>query len=318
LRADGELELAASIEAMASVVSLRAVAAGVDAATLRERMADAMSVFTDVDRTCTRFDPASSLMLANASPDEWHEVEPECFVALVEAHDAYRRTGGRFDPRILGDLVRLGYDRSFRAGTPSTVAGETVPPRAGLPRWRPRFRVRSLRVRLGPLPVDLGGIAKGLAVRWAANRLTSLPGGFVVEAGGDCWCAGRAVDGGLWRVGVEDPAGSDGPVAVLAVSNRAVATSSVRVRRWQQGGADVHHLLDPRTGRPGGAGLQAVTVVGSDPAAAEVWSKTLFLAGAGGIGRLAGERGVAALWIDDAGAMGVSPEMTQHLVWSAP
>jgi thiamine biosynthesis lipoprotein len=317
VRAEGSLELHASIDAMASVVSVRAVAAGVDVTTLRERMADAMSVFTVVDRTCTRFDTASSLMQANASPDEWHEVEPECFVALVEAYDAYRRTSGRFDPRILGDLVRLGYDRSFRDGTPATAAGEASPPRRPLPRWRPRFRVPTRRVRLGPLPVDLGGIAKGLAVRWAATRLTSLPGGFVVEAGGDLWCSGLAVDGGLWRVGVEDPAGSEGPVAVLAVSNRAVATSSVRVRRWEQAGAEVHHLVDPRTGRPGGAGLQAVTVVGADPAAAEVWSKTLFLAGAADIARLARERDVAALWIDDAGTTRTSPEMAQHVLWSA-
>ena len=305
------------MEAMASVISLRAVSAGVDTTTMRERISHALTVFSDVDRTCTRFDPASSLMQANASPGEWHEVEPECFVALVEAHDAYRRTGGRFDPRILGDLVRLGYDRSFRDGTPATSGGRAVPPRPALPRWRPRFHVRSRRVRLGPLPVDLGGIAKGLAVRWAASRLASLPGGFVVEAGGDCWCAGLAADGGLWRVGVEDPAGSRDPIAVLAVSNRAVATSSVRVRQWQQDGAQVHHLVDPRTGRPGGKGLQAVTVVDCDPAAAEVWSKTLFLAGNAGIGRLARDRGVAALWIDAAGAMTTSPEMLQHLLWRA-
>ena len=39
----------------------------------------------------------------------------------------------------------------------------------------------------------------------------------------------------------------------------------------------------PATGDPGGAGLRAVTVAGSDPAWAEVWSKALFLEGRRGI-----------------------------------
>jgi len=91
----------------------------------------------------------------------------------------------------------------------------------------------------------------------------------------------------------------------------------VRVRRWRAGGQEVHHLLDPRTGRPGGEGLLAVTVVDPDPAWAEVWSKSLFLAGPDGIRRCADEEGLAALWVDDLGALGTSTSMDPHLAWSA-
>ena len=45
------------------------------------------------------------------------------------------------------------------------------------------------------------------------------------------------------------------------------------------GDREVHHLIHPRTGEPGGDGLLAVTVAAPDPAWSEIWSKTLFLAG---------------------------------------
>ena len=68
-------------------------------------------------------------------------------------------------------------------------------------------------------------------------------------------------------------------------SSRSTAAPSaprrLRVHAWTAAdGRAVHHLVDPRTGEPGGDGLLAVTVAGPDPAWAEVWSKTLFLEGA--------------------------------------
>lgn len=191
------------------------------------------------------------------------------------------------------------------------------PRRPPPPPWRPRFRGATAEVRLGGRPVDLGGIGKGLAVRWAAAAVGSAARGLLVEAGGDCWCGGRAADGGVWRIGVEDPRGSDRPVAVLGLSDRACATSSIRLRRWRTKGGVVHHLIDPRTGRPGGRGLLAVTVVHADPAEAEVWSKVLFLAGRRDIAGLARRQGLAALWVDHTGARGWSSAMLRHLRWTA-
>jgi thiamine biosynthesis lipoprotein len=95
----------------------------------------------------------------------------------------------------------------------------------------------------------------------------------------------------------------------------AVATSSVRVRHWRQGDQSFHHIIDPRTGKPGGGELQSVTVLHADPARAEVWSKAAFLAGPGGIDALAREEGLPALWIDREGAIGTSEAMKPYLIW---
>ena len=316
LRTDADVVVTAT--AMASRVTMRArsSAAAPDPA---RSIGDAFDVVTEVGRTCTRFDPASDLMRANARGTEWTVVGRRCFDALVEAHTAYRRTLGRFDPRVLDDLVRLGYEQSYTRAVPAPRDPATaLTPRTPLPRWEPRFRSETREVQVGPHPIDLGGIGKGLAVRWAADQLRA--GGvtdFLVEAGGDCYCAGSPSDGPHWRVAVEDPRGDSEPIAVLGLSNEAVATSSVRLRHWRVGDRDVHHLLDPATGLPGGDGLVAVTVVDDDPAVAEVWSKVLFLTGARGVAASASLFHVAALWVTGDGAVSCAPTFERRLAWTA-
>jgi len=310
------MEYAAETSAMASRIHVRLVSAD-DPAEAHRQLADALQVFHDVDRTCTRFDPTSDLMRANANGSEWVQVAPYCFDAVVEAHAAYRRTMGRFDPRVLDDLVRLGYDRSLKHAAPSHRDALALVPRQALPQWRPQFRRDTFELQVGPVPIDLGGIGKGLAVRWAAQRLRDGIG-CLVEAGGDCVCRGVAADGMPWRVGIEDPDDPTQPVAVLEVNDAAVATSSVRINSWQIAGRDVHHLIDPQTGQPGGAGLSAVTVIDADPAKAEVASKTLFLAGRRGIRTAAEHFGLAALWVDDNGVMSRTDALAPALVWSRP
>ena len=183
--------------------------------------------------------------------------------------------------------------------------------------WTPSFDRETSAVRLGPEPIDLGGIGKGLAVRWAADVLRRHAAGCLVSAGGDCMTYGTGPTGGSWLVGVEDPHGGSEPKVVLEVRDLACATSSIRIRSWHAGGRPVHHLIDPASQAPGGRGLSAVTVVGPDPAQAEVWSKALFLAGAEQIAVVADRRSLAALWIDQDGRTSNSATMGKLIGWCA-
>ena len=91
----------------------------------------------------------------------------------------------------------------------------------------------------------------------------------------------------------------------------------MRRRHWIAGDGPVHHLIDPRTGEPGGAGLLAVTVAGPDPAWSEVWSKTLFLEGRAGVAALARRRGLAAWWVADDGSLEMTAAARQQTIWTA-
>ena len=298
----------ASFKSMASVVNVRlrgAVAGG-------ENLVGAVrAVFAEVETQCTRFDPTSALMRANAAGDAWCRVPTRCYNAIREAARAYRTTAGRFDPRVLRALQTMGYDRSLPFARGVVVPGGHAP---GIHApWQPEFDHGNSAVRVGTEPIDLGGIGKGLALRWAAECVAAECAAFLIEAGGDCYLAGDGPSGDGWQVGVEHPGDGPDPAAVLSVRDAACATSSIRLRNWVAGGRRVHHLVDPRTGAPGGAGLQSVTVVGPDPAMAEVWSKVLFLAGREGIAEAAAGR--PALWVTEDGTTEMSPLMRPMVIW---
>jgi len=311
----------ASFDAMASPVTLSVVEPGPHAAVCLER---AEQVVRDVEGTCSRFDPASALSLANLEPDRWHDVPATLAAAVGEAARAHRETGGLFDPRILDVLLSWGYDRSLPfaagdvdrgpAGIPDLSGpqhGETATP------WQPEVveTAGRWRIHLGGTPIDLGGIGKGLAARWAAAELAEAGRGFAVDLGGDCAFGGAGPDGDSWRVGVEDPTGQAELVLVVDLTDTGCATSSTKLRRWRAGGVPVHHLVDPRTRRPGGEGLLAVTVVDPDPAWSEVWSKTLFLAGAADVRARAQELGLAAAWVRADGTVGTTTALDASVVW---
>ncbi len=312
MRAD---EIVESFTSMASTVTMRVVDPAPHA---RDALVEARRVIEDVAAACTRFDANSPLMRANADPTAWHIVPRVCADAIAAAHAAHIATAGRFDPRILTQLQRDGY-ASARSFSEAPVVGEEHGPATITERapWQPAFEGRS--VRIGEEPIDLGGIGKGLAVRWAAEALAGAGGGILVDAGGDLIARGVSPDGGAWLIGLENPWDAQGdPLVVVDATDAAVATSSIRLRSWEHAGRVRHHLIDPRTGEPGGAGLVSVTVIGDDPADAEVWSKTLFLEGAAGIERAAIERRLSAVWVDAHGGIGMTPGAEARVIWKVP
>jgi thiamine biosynthesis lipoprotein len=303
-----------SFRSMASPVRVQL---GPDTADPGRLHARVRALFGAVDRQCTRFDPDSDLMCANAAGDGWWPVGRYCFDALRAARHAHLATDGRFDPRVLRALVGLGYTSTLPFGEIAVDVGprpETAPVPPGP--WTPSFDAAGQRVRVGPAPVDLGGIGKGLALRWAADLLRAAGcTTFLIDAGGDCVYSGAGPLGEGWRIGVEDPAGAELPVAVLEADEGACATSSTRLLSWRAGPRTVHHLIDPATGRPGGRGLRSVTVRAADPAGAEVWSKVLFLAGADGVAAAARARGLAALWVEQDGTVGMTSALADSVIW---
>jgi FAD:protein FMN transferase len=229
--------------------------------------------------------------------------------ALVAADRAQRVTGGRFDPRVLRDLDRLGY-----AGAPlESVAASGAGERAGGARVLERAGPGRMAAAA---PIDLGGIGKGLTLRWAAALLEGRGvTRYLLEAGGDLVARGPGPDGDPWLVGIEDPAGGPDPLGAIIVEDGAVATSSVRIRSWVRDGRTVHHLLDPWTGEPVEAGLRSVTVFGPDPAWAEVWSKTLFVGGGRTVAAEARRRGLPAWWVTDAGVLEMTAAARARTAW---
>lgn len=202
-----------------------------------------------VDRTMTRFRSDSDVGRVNGAGGGTVIVSDDTAWVLAAALGWAEASGGRFDP-CLGRLMEEGRWAHEAGDTP------TAPAPAHTLRGLEVDRTGSVaRVRLHRPDdaVDLGGIAKGWGVDRAAQILRER-GIFhaLVNAGGDLVAMGTDGDGEPWKVGVRAPDDPTGIVAVLRVSDAAVATSGT----YLQG----PHLLDPRTGAPIRTPTRSLTV----------------------------------------------------------
>lgn len=267
--------------------------------------------FAAVDAALSRFRDDSEVTRLNqaALRGEAMIVGRRLAIAAHACDRAHRLTSGRFDPRVIDRLEAWGYAGATLDGP---VGSPPVDPLAPIVERLDRQRIRLAR------PIDLGGIGKGLALRWASRRVRRAGiRRFVLDAGGDLVVGGPGPDGDPWRIGIEDPTGGAEPLAVIAVTAGAVATSSVKRLRWIADGRVRHHLVDPSTGEPADSGLLAVTVAAADPAWAEVWTKALFIAGRRRIGDEARARGLAAWWVASDGPLSMTPAARQRTIWVA-
>jgi len=225
--------------------------------------------FVRLEHLLSRFSDDSELSRLNREGSM--TVGTDLLAVTRRAVEARARTGGRFDPTILRSLVAAGYDRSFE-DVPADGPDLASQTRCG---GEIRIDVDASTVTLGEgVELDLGGIAKGYAVDRVADALDRA-GPCLVNAGGDL-AASRAPLAGCWPVGVDT---ADGQIS-LAIVAGGVATSGRDRRRWQRGGEERHHLIDPESGRPSASDLIRATVFARSASEAEIHAKALYLVGA--------------------------------------
>jgi thiamine biosynthesis lipoprotein len=243
---------------------------------------EATKLFIDeCEQRFSRFLPASELSELNRSAGQWISVSEDLMEMLQLAVKYYQETSGIFDPSILTDLKRVGYDRSMDDMRANGVSSSFAPKRTSQPGFGEMVLDRSdRRVYLPPdLEIDLGGIAKG----WIVDRATQILNHYVpicgVSAGGDILFRGQPSDGMDWDVYLEDPREPTQMIAQFHLPSGAVATSSIMKRSWIQGKLTRHHVIDPRTGEPARTEWLSVTVICPDIIAADVYAKTFLIGG---------------------------------------
>jgi thiamine biosynthesis lipoprotein len=230
----------------------------------------------------TRFSADSELSRLNGDPRA--EVPASAIMRRFAAAvvDAARLTGGLVDATLLPELESAGYAADLGPGAPLRDALVAAPPRhpAG-PRPGAPWRSLSVDERAGVirrppgLPLDSGGLAKGLFADVLCERLAGHPG-FAVE------CAGDLRVGGAPRpVRVRSP--FDGAILhTFELTAAGVATSGIGKRSWlDPRGRPAHHLLDPASGRPAFTGVVQATAIAPTALEAEIRAKAAVLAGPG-------------------------------------
>ena len=302
------IQLAATRPMMGGVVAIHAIddSGGPASAARLEGVLDRLEVWAS---RLTRFDAASELMRLNASPAETVVISPTLTAVLDWARRAEAISDGLVDIAML--------DARLAAETGDHVA----PPVSASRRWSLCRTARGASVVRQPgVRFALGGVAKG----WLADRALALTPGRSALVDGDGDVAVRVAGPDEWVIGIADPRG-EGELLTsirLTAGRRptgprmlGVATSGISVHRWGPSGAEMHHLIDPRTWRSADTDIVQATVVAGSAREAEVLAKTAVIAGTSGAFGLTDRPGVlGVLALTTRGEIRVTPEL---LTWLA-
>jgi len=247
---------------MDTLVTIRVARPGAEDAIHR-----AFTWFHEIEACCTRFDPHSELMQLTSRIGVPVPVSPVLFQCVQFAVKLAEETEGAFDPAIGHRMESLGYNREYRSGR---IIHTGIAPGDAVTFRDLHLDPRSSSIELRrPLILDLGAVAKGLAIDMAAQELQPFAD-FCIDAGGDLYLGGRNEEGAPWRVGIRDPRDPDSIIQTLHASSQAVCTSG----DYERG----RHILDPRTGQPA-ASAASVTVVAPNALLADALSTAAFVLG---------------------------------------
>ncbi len=259
----------------------------------------------------SRFQPDSEVTRLTECAGEWVTVSEETSILVRRAVEAWRMSGASFDPTVLGDMLRAGYDRTFDALA-------AAPARSGLSRLMHGagdIEVDGNRVRLPEgTGFDPGGIGKGLAADFVTGELLAAgAAGVCVNVGGDLRVRGTGPgEGGGWTVGIEHPWLTE-PLALVGLLDGAMVTSTTLKRHWTVDGEERHHLIDPGTGRPSTSDLTLVTVIATEGWRAEILAKAVLLRGSEHPFDLLGGTGAEAMCLDRDGRVQATDGFTAFL-----
>lgn len=202
---------------------------------------------------------------------------PADLVALLQASaEFWEASGGAFDPTVQPLWLLYAAHFSKPGADPAGPSAERlreVIDLVGL------GNVRFNRDRIVLGKPGMGLTFNGIAQGYIADRIVDLLRNGGIEKSlvdmGEIRALGTRPDGHPWKVGVANTADDAGPIEILELADRAVATSSPDGFHFDQAGRFTH-LLDPRSGR-GARFYQSVTVIAREATTADALSTAFSL-----------------------------------------
>ncbi len=230
--------------------------------------------FREVERLCNRFDPRSDVRRLTEHPGVAVRPDETLYAAVEFALAVAEETGGAFDPTVGYQMEARGFNRDYRSGG---VVRTSPAPHGPVTYRNVHVDPASRTVTIDrPLVLDLGAVAKGLAVDLAARELAPFEN-FAIDAGGDLYLAGRNANGDDWSVGIRHPRRDREAIELVRVSDAAVCTSG-DYERPAPGGEAGHHIIDPRGGTSANVVVSA-TVIAPTAMLADALATAAFVLG---------------------------------------
>ncbi len=218
----------------------------------------ALAEIARLDRVLSSYRPDSELCRLNLAREM--RVSPDLFAVLSQAEELQKSSGGAFSARM-GAVEALW--RAADTRPPDAAALHRAVKSA---QQQPYLdHARRIVGRPEGLVFSVDALAKGYIVDRAldAARGTGVPGGLMIDIGGDLRCHGSPGFQQSWHVGLADarlPFVNAPIVTQVKLGDQAIATSGRGVRDRIIGGTAYGTTLSPHSGMPVTAHLAASVV----------------------------------------------------------
>jgi len=239
------------------------------------------------EEAAVELDPASTTgelgRLNRTAGDEFYTVgRIDLFACLRLALDYARESGGAYDPSA-GALSEFYRRRIETANPPRPAEIDAVRDRVGWEKVTVEPEARAVRFRAPGLVLDLGPVARGCALDWAARTFVR-PGAVagLMRVGGVYRAWQNPPGRPDWEVRLGDPRAPDRELAVVRVANRGVAVCGQPEAFEGSGQFELRRLavIDPRTGQPATSDLLAVITTADSAADAAALCRAIYVGGA--------------------------------------
>jgi thiamine biosynthesis lipoprotein len=301
---------AVSVEfkAFGTEIELRLIVNDFDVDSARKDLEEAREMYDYYAKIFSRFDENSELSILNKKIGCFNVASEQMLEVARHSLEFNKKTGGIFDPRIIGTLENVGYKKDFKLGEFSfETFGDEMDCSSALSK---DLIVKGNEVFFG-VRMDFSGIVKGFVTDKVSKFFTEKGwNNFLVDSGGDMYLSGRDHEGDAWRIDVD---GVSYEKMMLELSGKGIATSGISKRKWEIDGRKFHHLINPEKRDQFMFDLKTVTVVAQTTEEADVWAKTLFLMGKNNGIIYARENLIPAVFLDYRGGAWISPEIKKTL-----
>ena len=216
------------------------------------------STFLKIDKTYNKWNPDSEISQLNqAKANQQLPISPELERFLTQVEQIVEISQGLFDPTI-EPLQKIWKERLEIGKIPTDDEIASLLPAVG---WNKiHFSQGSFIKDHDLTSIDLGGIAKGLAIDILVARLNAAGYAHVyAEWGGEIRAAGKHPDNRPWNIfisclGSADP---DNAIAHISLTDQAIATSGDYLQYWKiedpsnaNQTISYFHIINPKTQKP--------------------------------------------------------------------
>lgn len=128
--------------------------------------------------------------------------------------------------------------------------------------------------------IDLGAVAKGYAGDMIKEILEECGvNRAIISLGGNIVCVGSKSMGRKWQIGIQSPYEDRDIPGYVQVKDKAVVTSGLYERFFEENGVKYGHIMNPYTGYPVDNGISSVTIISKDGLYADALSTAIFVGG---------------------------------------